>query len=78
MRRTRWEHVSGTHSAFYDDVLVPASGVVAEGPSGVRLVLLVDDAGASEIAHAKAFARIEVIVVGATDLPRPEASPGLG
>ena len=60
------------------DVLVPASGVIAEGPAGVRLVLLVDDAGASEIAHAKAFAHIEVIVLGATELPEPEASPGLG
>lgn len=60
------------------EILAPASGVVAEGPSGVRLVLLVDDAGASEIAHSKAFAQIEVIVVGATDRPQPEASPGLG
>jgi predicted RNA-binding Zn-ribbon protein involved in translation (DUF1610 family) len=31
VRRTRWERVSGTHSAFFDDVLVPASQGIDRG-----------------------------------------------
>ena len=73
-----WSETAATQVEILD-VLAPASGTITEGPSGVGLVLLVDDAGASEIAHAKAFAQIEVVVVGATDQsPQPEASPGLG
>lgn len=48
------------------DVLPAASGAITDGPSGVRLVLLVDPAAAQEISHAKAFATIEAVVVGAS------------
>ena len=47
------------------DVLPAASGAITDGPSGVRLVLLVDPGAAQEISHAKAFATIEAVVVGA-------------
>lgn len=61
------------------DVLPTASGTITEGTGGVQLVLLVDDTSAQEIAHAKAFAQIEAIVLGAAGAtPSQEASPGLG
>jgi Flp pilus assembly protein CpaB len=47
------------------DVLPPGSGAITDGPSGMRLLLLVDPNAAQEIAHAKAFATIEAVVVGA-------------
>ena len=46
-------------------------------PSGMRVVLLVDPGAAQEIAHAKAFATIEAVVVGAaggSDVPGAESS----